>query len=138
MKPKRFPPTDPREWLRRARSNLVHAQAVADEVDLAELCFDAQQAAEKAIKAVFIHRGEPFPFTHDLEALIRLLKVNGQTVPKYVEVAKVLTRFAVVARYPDFTAVTRRKYGQSVRIAAAVLRWAERQIAPRGKRRRKP
>ena len=65
MKPKRFPPTDPREWLRRARSNLVHAQAVEDEVDLAELCFDAQQAAEKAIKAVFIHRG---PF-HNLTSL---------------------------------------------------------------------
>ena len=55
MKPKRFPPTDPREWLRRAPSNLVHAPTVEDEVDLAELCFDAQQAAEKAIKAVFIH-----------------------------------------------------------------------------------
>jgi HEPN domain-containing protein len=134
MKPKRFPPTDPREWLRRARSNLVHSRAEADEVDLAELCFDAQQAAEEAIKAVFIHRGEAFPFTHDLEALVRRLKVNGQKVPKYVEAAKVLTRFAVVARYPDFTTVTRRKYGRSVRIASAVLRWAERQIAPPSKR----
>ena len=119
-------------------SNLVHAQAVEDEVDLAELCFDAQQAAEKAIKAVFIHRGEAFPFTHDLEALIKLLRVNGQKVPKYVEAAKVLTRFAVAMRYPDFTTVTRRKYGRSVRIAAAVLRWAEQQIAPRGKRHGKP
>ena len=138
MKPKRFPPTDPREWLRRAHSNLVHAQAVEDEVDLAELCFDAQQAAEKAIKAVFIHRGEAFPFTHDLEALIKLLRANGQKVPKYVEAAKVLTRFAVATRYPDFTTVTRRKYGRSVRIAAVVLRWAERHIAPRGKRHGKP
>lgn len=138
MRHKRFPPTDPREWLRRARSNLVHSRAEADEVDLAELCFDAQQAAEKAIKAVFIHRGEAFPFTHDLEALIRLLKAKGQKVPKYVEAAKVLTRFAVVARYPDFTTVTRGKYGRSVRIASAVLRWAERQIAPPSKRKRKP
>jgi HEPN domain-containing protein len=66
MKPSRFLPTDPREWLRRARSNLVHSRAEADEVDPAELCFDAQQAAEKAIKAVFIHRGEAFPYTHGL------------------------------------------------------------------------
>ena len=138
MKPKHFPPTDPREWLRRARSNLAHSRAEAEEIDPAELCFDAQQAAEKAIKAVFIHRGEAFPFTHDLEALIRLLKANGQKVPKYVEAAKVLTRFAVAARYPDFTAVTRRSYDRSVRIASAVLRWAERQIAPPSKGKGKP
>jgi hypothetical protein len=58
---KRYPLDDPREWLNRARSNLAHAQAVSPEVFLEDLCFDAQQAAEKAIKAIFICRGEAFP-----------------------------------------------------------------------------
>ncbi len=133
MKPKRFPPTDPREWLRRAQSNLIHAHDHLTGVDLAELCFDAQQAAEKAIKAVFIHRGEAFPLTHDLERLIRLLRGNGQNVPKYVDAAKELTRFAVTMRYPNFGSVTRRKYGKAVRIASEILRWAEEQILGRGK-----
>jgi HEPN domain-containing protein len=31
-------------------------------VYLEDLCFDAQQAAEKAIKAVFIAPGERFPY----------------------------------------------------------------------------
>jgi HEPN domain-containing protein len=71
MKRKRLSPTDPREWIRRAKSNLALSETVRDDVDFADLCFDAQQAAEKAIKAVFIHRGEAFPFSHDLERLRR-------------------------------------------------------------------
>ena len=50
--PERFPPDDPREWLNRARSNLVKARHRMPEVYLEDLCFEAQQAAEKAIKAV--------------------------------------------------------------------------------------
>src|SRR5829696_10527795 len=56
MPPERRPPDDPREWLNRARSNLVRAQAILPGVYLEDLCFDAQQAAEKAIKAVLIAR----------------------------------------------------------------------------------
>ena len=37
---------------------------------LEDLCFEAQQAAEKAIKAVFVHRGESFPYIHDLDELL--------------------------------------------------------------------
>ena len=77
---KRYPPNDPREWLNRARSNLAHARAVSPEVFLEDLCFDAQQAAEKAIKAVFICRGEPFPYVHELKALLRKLE---QTVSRF-------------------------------------------------------
>lgn len=85
MTRKRLPPDDPREWLNRAKSNLAHAQAINPEVCFEDLCFDAQQTAEKAIKAVFIYRNEPFPFVHDLEKLLRLLEGNGLKIPKYVE-----------------------------------------------------
>ena len=57
--PDRFPPEDPREWLNRARSNLALAKNTCDNsVYFEDLCFNAQQAAEKAIKAVCIfHQG---------------------------------------------------------------------------------
>jgi HEPN domain-containing protein len=130
MRRKRLPPNDPREWMSRAKSNLAIAQNVIPDVDLEDLCFDAQQAAEKGIKAVFVHRGKPFPYIHDLERLLRLLERNGLKVPKYVHVAKELTRFALVTRYPGLAApVTKRTHRRAVRIAASVLRWAERQIA---------
>ena len=64
--PERFPPDDPREWLNRARSNMAKAKNRVPDAYLEDLCFDAQQAAEKAIKAVMIVRGIDFPYTHDL------------------------------------------------------------------------
>jgi len=129
MARKRLPPDDPREWLNRARSNLASARNTAPGIYLEDLCFNAQQAAEKAVKAVFIHRGERFPYVHDLDELLQLLEDNGLTIPKYVREAHQLSRFAIETRYPGMSApVTRAKYRKAVRIAGAVLRWAERQI----------
>ncbi len=59
--PKRYPPEDPREWLNRARSNLTRAKVKHKAVYLEDLCFDTQQAAEKAIKAVLIKQDVKFP-----------------------------------------------------------------------------
>jgi HEPN domain-containing protein len=84
------------------------------------------------VKAVFINRGQTFPYIHDIKKLLDLLKANGLKVPKYVEAADELTDYAAVMRYPDFyTAVTARKHRRAVRLASVVLQWAERQIAPR-------
>jgi HEPN domain-containing protein len=126
---KRYPPTDPREWLNRAKSNLSLAQAENTGVVLEDLCYEAQQAAEKAVKAVFIHRGARFPYTHDLEQLLQLLEQHGLKVPRYVKDSKELTRFALETRYPGSSGpVTRRQSRRALRIAEGVVRWAERQI----------
>ncbi len=99
------------------------------DVYLEDNCFDAQQAAEKAIKAVFIHRGENFPYIHNLEDLLKRLERNGLKVPKYVRKAHELTRFASEARYPGASGpVSKREHRHFVRIAEAVVQWAERQI----------
>jgi HEPN domain-containing protein/predicted nucleotidyltransferase len=127
---KRYPPTDPREWINRAKHNLARAGQVGPDAYLEDLCFDAQQAAEKAIKAVFIHRGLRFPYVHNLKQLLRLLDQRGINVPKYVWKAEDLTRFAFEARYPGrFPPITPRPYRRAVRIAEDIVRWAERQIA---------
>jgi HEPN domain-containing protein len=130
MTRKRLPPKDPREWLARAKSNLALARNVIPEVDLEDFCFDAQQCAEKAIKAIFVGRGETFPFIHDLEELLGLLRRNGVKVPKYILAAEELSQYAAKTRYPGMAdPVTQREYKRAVRIATAVLRWAERQVA---------
>ena len=130
MTPQRLPPDDPREWLNRARANLTRATTPISGGYLEDFCFDAQQATEKAIKAVFVCRDERFPFIHDLEKLLGLLARNGQSIPQYVRQAEKLSRYAAITRYPGTAApVTRREYRRAVRIAEAVLRWAERQVA---------
>jgi HEPN domain-containing protein len=60
MPPERFAPDDPREWLNQIRSNLGQASVRLPEVYPEDLCFQAQQAAEEAIKAAFIARRTPF------------------------------------------------------------------------------
>ena len=136
MTRKRFPPDDPREWLNRARSNLAHARTVVPEVWFEDLCFDTQQCAEKAIKAVFIGRNEPFPYVHELKKLLQRLERNGVKIPKYVWDADDLSIFAVVTRYPDMIPpVSSTQYRRAVRVAEAVLRWAERQVAASLKKR---
>ncbi len=104
MKRKRLPPDDPREWINRAKSNLARAGLVVPGVYLENLCFDAQQAAEKAIKAIFVHRRETFPYVHDLDRLLGLLQRQGLRIPRYVREAKELTRFASRPRYPEWIA----------------------------------
>lgn len=85
MSVRRFPPDDPQEWLSRARSNLQQARAELEGVYLEDLCFDAQQAAEKAIEAVLIDRKVAFPYVHDLARLLTLVEQAGQVVPKEVK-----------------------------------------------------
>jgi HEPN domain-containing protein len=132
MARKRRPADDPVEWLNRARSNLTRAKADirVPHVYLEDLCFDAQQAAEKAIKAVLMKRGVRFPFIHDLGDLLDLVQKVGGSVPRSIRDAGRLTRFAVVTRYPGIAEpVSQEDYKRSIRIAERVLRWAERLVA---------
>ena len=46
----RYAPEDPREWLNRARSNLVLARMQGEGVYLEDLCFNTQQAVERRSK----------------------------------------------------------------------------------------
>ena len=70
MARKRYPPTDPREWLNRAKSNLALAKAERVGAVLEDLCFEAQQAAEKALQAFLLHNGQTPPRIHDLSDLL--------------------------------------------------------------------
>jgi len=127
MATERLPPDDPREWLNRARSNLARAKADIDVpgVYLEDLCFDAQQAAEKAIKAVLISLNVRFPYVHDLATLLHLIERSGLALPQGIKDADVLTHFAFETRYPGpEEPVSREEYKKAVAIAEAVVHWA--------------
>lgn len=128
MPAERKGPGDPTEWLRRARSNLVRAQADRNlpGVLYEDLCFDAQQAAEKSLKAVLVHRRVGFPKTHDINVLLGLLRDSGVEVSDELRQADSLTEFAVGGRYPGLTEpVPRTEYEQAIELAQRVLCWAE-------------
>jgi HEPN domain-containing protein len=100
MSAERFPPGDPREWLRLARGDAAIAHAEIRDAPLELLCFHAQQAAEKAIKAVLLAERVDLPRTHNLQLLIDLLDEQAFRVSGAVREAAPLTLYAVLTRYP--------------------------------------
>lgn len=127
--PERYPPEDPREWLNRARSNLIQAKAKRKGVYLEDLCFNAQQAVEKAIKALLIEHDVKFPYVHDIAELLTLLEKTGQEVPQAIRQSERLTRFAVFTRYPGIAPpISQKEYERAVKVAEKVVRWAEKQL----------
>jgi HEPN domain-containing protein len=120
-------PSNPRAWLHRAYSNLRLAKKSRDEeILLEDLCFNAQQAAEKALKALCLYRGIDFPKTHSLVRLMDILEEAGVSIPGEVKSADILTQYAVETRYPSpFEEVTRTEYREAVYLATKVISWVE-------------
>jgi len=89
-------------WIRKADSDLRNTALVlpAEDAPLDTVCFHAQQAAEKCIKALLTCHGVPFGRTHDLAALMALLPGESR-LHGIVGDTEELTQAAVAPRYPD-------------------------------------
>ena len=134
MAPRLRDASDPGEWLRHARSNLARCRGDRrlPEVLFEDLCFDAEQAAEKAIKAVLVMRGSRFPKTHDLAELLDLVTATGVVVPPEVLEVKRLTPYAVAGRYPGVSEdASEQDYREALETAEKVVAWAERLVTGR-------
>ncbi|MBN1887104.1 MAG: HEPN domain-containing protein [Thermoflexales bacterium] len=114
------------DWLRRARSDLSLAGVPAPpDVLYNELCFHAQQAVEKSIKAVLVNCGIEFRPVHDLDYLMTLLPPEICPPPEATEIV-VLTSYAVMFRYPgDYEDIVEEEYQTTLQVARAVYGWAE-------------
>lgn len=118
-------------WLQRARSDLqlgrvaLQVKGVMPE----DVCFHAQQCAEKSLKALLLQKGINFPKTHAVEVLLDLLKAQGISLPKNVDDAFELSEYAVQTRYPgEWEPVTKSEARQAIDRAGLVLAWVEKQL----------
>ena len=135
--PGQYPDDDPREWLERAIGSLELAKMRGPRIYFEDLCFFAQQAAEKAIKARLIALDVEFPYTHEIDKLLLEVESAGDVIPDEVRAAEALTRYAVTTRYPrgrgrsggrpePIARVTEDEYLAAIRAAEAVVDWVER------------
>ena len=74
---------------------LVHDAEVHDSM----LGFHAQQAIEKALKAVLFAHGVLVPRTHHIDALLDALGEASVQAPPHAEFLELLNPYAVQARY---------------------------------------
>lgn len=126
-----MPPKHPHgsydNWMERSKGSLALAKARQTEgIILEDLCYQAQQAAEKALKALYLKRGVAFPFVHSLDQLLAGLEDLGLEIPGAVDQATVLTRYAVETRYPGpYETVTENEYQEAIHSAETILSWVE-------------
>ena len=119
-------PGSSEDWLAHAQSDLALANITPPEhVMLEGLCFHAQQAVEKALKALLISHQIRFPRTHNIGTLLDLLP-ESISIPSQIEEAAGLTDYSVMARYPTDTEVVEMdEYKQAVHLAQIVLDWVQ-------------
>jgi HEPN domain-containing protein len=96
------------------------------------VAFQAQQAAEKALKAALILEGLEVPKTHDLDDLRNRLPDGWSVKRRHPKLAR-LSDYAVDSRYPeDIVPVTAIQSATGVRQAIAVVRVIRQDFERRG------
>lgn len=118
------------EWTRRARADLALAQMTRQKRIAPEiLAFHAQQAVEKALKALLVRHQVEFPNTHSIGLLLNLVQEAGVEGIQGFANAVALTRYAVSTRYPgEDDPVTREEAKEASRLAVRLVSWVEAQL----------
>ena len=118
------------EWIERAKGSLEIAQVkIIGHIHYEDLCFQIQQAVEKALKGLLIFYGVEPEFTHNIELLLTELE-KFTVIPQDVRQAMTLTTYAVQTRYPGgYDDITKEEYEKAVKIAKDCLDWVENKIA---------
>jgi len=88
------------DWLKQAKRDVLHAKHAADAEDYEWSCFAAQQAAEKAVKAVYQKLGA-VAWGHSVTMLLSNLPPSCCAPDVLVDCAKALDKHYIPARYPN-------------------------------------
>jgi len=121
-------------WLRAARRDLERAERSLSEDDRAAAAFWAQQAAEKALKALLIAFKGGFPKTHSIRRLFDELGSDLGLSEEELWSAYELAQFYSLSRYPDIVeglpdeAISHGTAERAVRTARRVVEAAERAL----------
>jgi len=123
------------DWLTQAMHDLAQAEDSrrADRHDWA--CFAAQQAAEKAVKALHLHFAQE-AWGHVVARLLQELPGSAQVSQVLVDKARVLDNFYIPARYPNghpegaaFEHYGPIQSGEAIRHAGEIISFVRSQMA---------
>ncbi len=122
-------------WVRQALGNLTVGERAMEGgrpiVD--DACYLAQQTVEKAIKAVLIFLQIEFPFTHEIEPLLKLVP-EGWSVRDLPITPKQLNDWATAGHYPDtdLPEPVEQNAWEALRQARMVMESVSRDLTARG------
>lgn len=118
------------DWLRQAERDLQQA-LISQQHGVHEwACFAAQQAAEKAVKALHLHLGQD-AWGHSVLKLLRQLPPTIEVPHELEESASVLDAYYIPPRYPNgfaegapYEYYTFRQSDEAIRYARKILEFA--------------
>lgn len=123
------------DWYRQAEADLRHARNSLAARDFEWSCFASHQAAEKALKAVYLKIGMD-AWGHTITVLIGNLPESVESPPEtLVNYARILDKYYIPTRYPigfesgaptDF--YTEEEAENAIRQAEALLEYCRNQI----------
>lgn len=92
-----------KSWLKKANHDLLNISnnLVAKKVPWDTICFHAQQAGEKILKAYLVNHKKSVPRTHDLIHLLEKCITIDKSLEKLEDACRQLTQYAVTSRYPN-------------------------------------
>ncbi len=88
------------DWMKQAEADLRHARNSISLKDFEQACFSAQQAAEKAVKAVY-QQLHAEAWGHSVSILLSNLPPKTNVPQDLIENAKVIDKHYIPARYPN-------------------------------------
>lgn len=89
------------KWFRQGERDLVSARNSLSTSDYNWACFQAQQSAEKSLKAILYVKGFRKILTHSVYDLVREIGKSDSSFLDMKKEAKVLDAVYITTRYPD-------------------------------------
>jgi HEPN domain-containing protein len=95
------PVVEARRWWQQAQADLTVVHTLCAAGHHAAACFQSQQAAEKAVKAVLFAHGARVVLGPSVHELVRQCAAHDATFEHVVEPAALLDQFYISTRYPN-------------------------------------
>lgn len=127
------------DWYRQARRDLEHARHALEDKEFEWACFAANQAAEKALKALYQAAGAD-AWGHSVFALLENLPPDFPADATLKDLAKELDKHYIPPRYPNaypqgapYDYYTKAEADRAIAIAERILGFCEGYLSrPRG------
>ena len=118
--------------VRKARHDIMMAERGLPEAELSEtVCFHAQQAVEKSLKALLALDDVEYPYTHNLKVLVELVGPRYPTMRELADRIVPLTPYAINGRYGGLEEPDAQQAAAALETAKDVYARAEKVVAER-------
>ena len=115
------------DWLEQAKNDLAHAKKSLEIGDYSWVCFACQQAAEKAVKALYMKKNS-IAWGHSVYELLENLPEDLKLPLEIIEKAKILDKYYIPTRYPNahpkgpaFKFYTKKEAEEAIKICEEVI-----------------